>query len=195
MHNLYTQSHASRPDCEGSWCNPKKRRVVTCLLICWIEPLKALLMESFEYQEAFICIVSTSQFPDLPEPQDAASKLQLLAIMAICSSIIHHNLITSRVPSLSFAQVSGEWTVDMNDFYLAVPLREVPKRSPAVGRAVARSSWLEFDGILQRRTLAANWMRTDSLQSGCFLLKMLFGDCENSRVKKKKWHDMTINEW
>ena len=45
--------------------------------------------------------------------------------------------------------------MDMNDFYVAVPLREVPKRSPAVGRAVARSSWLEFDGILQRRTLAA----------------------------------------
>lgn len=57
------------------------------------------------------------------------------------------------------AQVSAEWTVDMNDFYLAVPLREVPNKSPAVGRAVARSSWSEFDGILQRRTWAANWMR------------------------------------
>eukprot|EP00913_Durusdinium_trenchii_P034159 g31969.t1 len=79
--------------------------------------LEVLLLETFDYQAAFLRISSTSHLPDPPEPQEA---------------------------------VSAEWTLEMNDFYLAVPLKEVPQQ-PASELIRQRCSWLHFDTVLQRR--------------------------------------------
>ncbi|CAK9092596.1 unnamed protein product [Durusdinium trenchii] len=93
--------------------------------------LEVLLLETFDYQAAFLRISSTSHLPDPPEPQEA---------------------------------VSAEWTLEMNDFYLAVPLKEVPQQ-PASELIRQRCSWLHFDTVLQRRLAMAALCETTESRS------------------------------
>ena len=47
-------------------------------------------------------------------------------------------------------EVPAEWSLEMNDFYLAVPLQEVPEQQLQSALRM-RTSWGQFDTILQRR--------------------------------------------
>lgn len=59
--------------------------------------------------------------------------------------------------------VSTDWTLEMNDFYLAVPLPDAMPHAAVEGRQ-RRCGWFEFEGVLQRR-LAMAALETETSRS------------------------------
>lgn len=93
--------------------------------------------------------------------QPVGAELQRKVLEVLLTESFEHQWAFMRIASTPLPDlpeaanaVSTDWTLEMNDFYLAVPLRDAMPQAAVEGRQ-RRCGWFEFEGVLQRRLAMA----------------------------------------